>query len=158
MAAAATAQYGNIRRLGNGGFGAVWLHRTPKAEFARKFFDDGDKKYEEFENVQRSMDAAFCRHGYTRGSANVVMPLHQSKLESDVHYIDYRLADGDLDTVAANASLYLPTMDAVHNLVLDCVCGLEFLHTKVKMTHNDIKCGNILISTSKGAMFASLAI
>ena len=41
---------------------------------------------------------------------------------------------------------YLAEKIDIHNMILDCgYIGVEFLHTKARITHLDIKCGNIIM-------------
>ena len=72
-------------------------------------------------------------------------------------YLDYPLALGDLGAAATTKlTKYLAEKIDIHNMILDCVCGLEFLHTKARITHNDIKCGNILMFREGGRIVCKL--
>ena len=122
----------------------------------------------EYANMNRRATASeYAPIGLIRGSMNVVAAIGTGReMAEDVltkklrmhSFIDYPLAVGDLgDAATKNMATYFPTMSDVHNMVLDCVCGLEFLHTKARITHNDIKCGNVLIFRERGRHVCKLS-
>jgi serine/threonine protein kinase len=142
--AAAPRQLGNIKKLGQGGFGAVFLFGHKKGEVARKYFNDEKHQVEEYNSIR------FCKSlDHHPGHSNVIKAIrtgYYSQEKMHHYYIDYELAIHDLYVEAYTRRMeHFRTAESVRNMVFDCVSGLDFLHTQVHINHNDIKALNILV-------------
>ena len=161
-------RFGRVIRLGFGGYGSVFHYRTENGDqFARKYFKRSDSLLSEAGNInRRTLAIEFSPDGLIRGSGNVIESIGDGRemapdlttgIQRMHRYLDYPLALGDLGAAATTKlTKYFAEKIDIHNMILDCVCGLEFLHTKARITHNDIKCGNILMFREGGRIVCKL--
>ena len=78
--------------------------------------------------------------------------------DREKYWIDYELAHiGDLHNELRRKMIHFPTATAIRDLVLDCLRGINFLHQKMGMTHNDIKPPNILIFPARSRCVCKIA-
>ena len=134
--------------LGAGGFGVVLAYGLPNRQIvARKTFSDEEDQFAEGKILTMCSDKAL--EGRFVGADNVVKAVGNfGKFDhngSPTSYIDYELAIMDLKHAKDHTSELFPTVEAVTSMVHDCIRGLDFLHVKVGVTHNDMKPHNILV-------------
>ena len=147
--------YRILRRLGEGGMGAVYLafdakanrqvavkvlsaEQSPKHKILRRFLLEGE-------------------HGVALVHANIVRSYDTGQdVETGLHYIVLEYVDGPSahELLASTGKLKLG--DAVH-VILDIARALEHAH-KNQIIHRDIKPGNILLTSSGLAKLSDLGL
>jgi serine/threonine protein kinase len=148
---------GKLLLLGSGGYGEVWKFGTTNGDVARKFFEAQALHQAEYEVVQS------CWAFSNSAVPNNVIKSFGSGMDEDApvgerYWIDYELAHmGDLRHELRRKMVHFPTAAATRDLVLDCLAGINFLHQKVAMTHNDIKPENILIFPGRSSCICKIA-
>jgi len=139
----------NEEMLGAGTFGAVYKHwsTSRKVFLARKVFQNAKDFNDEYTWYAKCAQLAM-----TDGrSSCVVAMLGVLNNELVRPAIDMELAKESLWSVAfhddGSQSNCLALVDAaaVHNVLVDCLSGLGFLHDVVGISHNDIKPQNLLL-------------
>jgi eukaryotic-like serine/threonine-protein kinase len=144
-----------LRRLGEGGMGAVFLafHEGQGAQFAIKVLADLLAMNQSY--VDRFYREA--RSGILLHHPNIVrcLAVGQDQATSK-HYLVMEYVDGPSVQTLLEMHGKISIGDAVH-IALDIARGLEHAHSR-NIVHRDIKPGNILISLSGIAKLADLGL
>lgn len=148
-------QYRILRRLGQGGMGAVYLafdskdnhqvavkvlsaEQAPKQNILRRFHLEG-------------------KHGAMLAHPNIVRSFDMGQDEdTGLHYIILEYVDGPSAHELLDRTGKLQVGDAVH-IILDIARALEHAH-KNQIIHRDIKPGNILLASSGLAKLSDLGL
>ncbi len=147
-------KYELIRKIGDGGFGEVWLSedKTLGCEYAIKILDSASGM-----PVQQRLIEAYIGHVLEH---NNVVHVHQADVipVGSENYViiamDY-MPEGPI-TGLANPDNYLPLPKAI-GLAKDILRGLEYLHG-YDIFHNDIKPENVLIGPHGQGMITDYGI
>ncbi|HZZ80730.1 MAG TPA: serine/threonine-protein kinase [Gemmataceae bacterium] len=147
--------YRILRRLGQGGMGAVYLgfdgkenrqvavkvlaaEQAPKVNILRRFHLEG-------------------KHGAMLVHPNIVRSLDMGQdADTGLHYIVLEYVDGPSAHELLDRTGTLQVGDAVH-IILDIARALEHAH-KNQIIHRDIKPGNILLGSSGLAKLSDLGL
>jgi eukaryotic-like serine/threonine-protein kinase len=147
--------YRLLRRLGEGGMGAVYLgyHESDKLQVAIKVLN------ENLSSNQSLVDRFYreARSGALLDHPNIVrnVAVGQDRATGK-HYLVLEYVDGPSAHALLNQFGRLSVGDAVH-LVLDVARALEHAHSR-NIVHRDIKPDNILITQSGIAKLADLGL
>jgi serine/threonine protein kinase len=148
-------KYQILRRLGEGGMGAVYLgyDEEPGRQVAIKLLSDqlaGNQAYvDRFQREARSV--LHLEH------ANIVRGIEVSEDQaSGAHFLVLEFVDGPSAHALLDRFGRLPVGDAVH-IVLDIARALEHAHSR-NVIHRDIKPDNILLSQSGVAKLSDLGL
>ena len=147
--------YRFLRRLGEGGMGAVYLgwKEGDETQVAVKVLNDqlaGSQSY-----IDRFYREA--KSGKLLNHPNIVRTLHYGQDEkTHKHYLVMEYVDGPSAQALLNQFGRLSVGDAVH-VVLDVARALEHAHSR-NIIHRDIKPDNILITRSGVAKLADLGL
>jgi eukaryotic-like serine/threonine-protein kinase len=148
-------EYRILRRLGEGGMGAVYLgyHKDQDRQVAIKVLGD------HLVNQKASIDR-FYREGLsgTRlDHPNIVRSFGAGQDQTTgKHYLVLEFVDGPSAHALLEARGPLPVGDAVH-IALDIALALEHAHSR-NIIHRDIKPDNILLTRSGVAKLADLGL
>ncbi|MBF8710010.1 MULTISPECIES: serine/threonine-protein kinase [Pseudomonas] len=145
-------KYQLINRIGQGGFGEVWLahDRTLQRQYAVKILKPGISIDERLREAQIG----------NRLEHNNLVYVHQADVvpitteHAVILAMDYQ-SNGSVETLA-NPAGYLP-LPKVLRIARDILQGLEYLHAR-SFFHNDIKPGNILLGEQQQAMLSDYGI
>ena len=152
-----TPKLRKLKPIGHGGYGTVWKFGTNDRDVARKFFDQKALQQAEYAVVRSCATLSNSAE-----SANIIKSfgaaVDLNAPDGEKYWIDYELAHlGDLDHELRRKMIHFPTAAAIRDLVLDCLGGLNFLHQRMAMTHNDIKPANILIFPARSRCVCKIA-
>jgi serine/threonine-protein kinase len=147
--------YRLLRRLGEGGMGAVYLgyHESEKRQVAIKVLND------QLSGVQTSVDRFYreAKSGALLDHPNIVRNITMGQdRETRKHYLVLEYVDGPSAHALLDRYGRLAVGDAVH-IVLDIARALEHAHSR-SIVHRDIKPDNILISQSGLAKLSDLGL
>lgn len=145
-------KYQLISKIGQGGFGEVWLahDRALQRQYAVKILEPGLSVDDRLREAQIG----------NRLEHNNLVYVHQADVvpvagdHAVILAMDYQ-PNGSVETLA-NPAGYLP-LPTVLRIARDILQGLEYLHAR-SFFHNDIKPGNILIGPQQQAMLADYGI
>jgi serine/threonine-protein kinase len=144
-----------LRRLGEGGMGAVYLgyQENEKRQVAIKVLND------QLSNVQASIDRFYreAKSGALLDHPNIVrnITIGQDR-ETRKHYLVLEYVDGPSAHALLDQYGQLGVGDAVH-IILDIARALEHAHSR-NIVHRDIKPDNILITRSGVAKLADMGL
>jgi serine/threonine-protein kinase len=148
-------KYQILRRLGEGGMGAVYLgyDEEPGRQVAIKVLSDqlaGNQAYvDRFQREARSV--LHLEH------ANIVRGIEVGEDQATgAHFLVLEFVDGPSAHALLDRFGRLPVGDAVH-IVLDIAHALEHAHSR-NVIHRDIKPDNILLSQSGVAKLSDLGL
>jgi|GEM_PF-918744 len=148
-------KYQILRRLGEGGMGAVYLgyEEAPGRQVAIKLLSDqlaGNQAYvDRFQREARSV--LHLEH------ANIVRGIEVGEDQaSGAHFLVLEFVDGPSAHALLDRFGRLPVGDAVH-ITLDIAHALEHAHSR-NVIHRDIKPDNILLSQSGVAKLSDLGL
>jgi serine/threonine protein kinase len=148
-------EYRILRRLGEGGMGAVYLgyHEMEKRQVAIKVLSD------QLSGFQVSVDRFYreAKSGALLDHPNIVRNITRGQDRgTGRHYLVLEFIDGPSAHALLDQFGRLSVGDAVH-IVLDIARALEHAHSR-NIVHRDIKPDNILITTSGVAKLADLGL
>ena len=151
----ALGDYRILRRLGEGGTGAVYLAYDEKQQIqvAIKVLSHTLAKSQHFLDrfYREAKSGALLNH------PNIVRNLTVGQdQQTGVHYLVLEYVDGPSALDLLDKFGYLPVGDAVH-IVLDVARALEHIHSR-NVIHSDVKPGNILVTLSGLAKLADLGL
>jgi serine/threonine-protein kinase len=148
-------EYRILRRLGEGGMGAVYLayHEPEGKQVALKVLPDALASNQAY--VERFYREA--RSGAALNHPNIVgcLDARQDRLTGK-HYLVLEFVDGFSALALLEKGSPLAIGDAVH-IALDIARGLEHAHSR-NIVHRDIKPDNILITRSGVAKLSDLGL
>jgi serine/threonine-protein kinase len=144
-----------LRRLGEGGMGAVYLgyHESEKLQVAIKVLND------QLSGIQTSVDRFYreAKSGALLDHPNIVRNITMGQdRETKKHYLVLEYVDGPSAHALIDQFGVLAVGDAVH-IVLDIARALEHAHSR-SIVHRDIKPDNILITKSGLAKLSDLGL
>jgi serine/threonine-protein kinase len=147
--------YRLLRRLGEGGMGAVYLgyHEKDKQQVAIKVLN------EQLSSNQSLVDRFYreARSGTLLDHPNIVRNITVGQDRATAkHYLVLEYVDGPSAHALLNQFGRLSVGDALH-IVLDIARALEHAHSR-NIVHRDIKPDNILITQSGVAKLADLGL
>jgi serine/threonine-protein kinase len=148
-------EYRLLRRLGEGGMGAVYLAYDGKhdRQVAIKVLNDNLASNQAY--VDRFHREA--RSGTQLNHPNIVRTFHVGQdAATDKHYLVLEYVDGPSVHALLAQSGHLTVGDAVH-VALDVARALEHAHSR-NIVHRDIKPDNILVTRSGVAKLADLGL
>jgi serine/threonine-protein kinase len=147
--------YRILRRLGEGGTGAVFLayHGKENRQVAIKVLS------KQLAEKQPSLDRFYreAKSGALLNHPNIVRNLAVGQdRQTGLHYLVLEYVDGPSALDLLDKFKHLPVGDALH-VALDIARALEHAHSR-NVVHRDIKPGNILITLSGLAKLADMGL
>jgi eukaryotic-like serine/threonine-protein kinase len=143
-------KFEDIRRLGAGYFGEVWLARdtTLNREVALKLIPS-DKVIDKSNFFREAQTLSQAQH------PNIIDVLESGTLTDGRIYLAMRyLAKGSIEDEVSGS--YMP-MSRARRLMADVLRGLEWAHSK-GIIHRDIKPGNILVGPAKEGVLSDFGL